>query len=131
MSDCDRHLPNKRQAYAILGELAAAPVPRIASVLKRAYHDDANWFGSHPLNERHGVAAIKEVWRDMPRALLIFIREAVRDGLGPRRAMAMRSDPGDELVNPQTAWYSNRLSLANSQTHLHDSSTYQSLCPGG
>ena len=68
MSDCDRHLGNKRQAYAILSELAAAPAPRIASVLKRAYHNDANWFGSHPLNERHGIAAIEDVWRDMRRA---------------------------------------------------------------
>ena len=64
----DRHLRNKRQAYATLRELAAAPAPRIASVLKRAYHEDADWFGSHPLNELHGIAAIENVWRDMRRA---------------------------------------------------------------
>ena len=35
--------------------------------------------------------------------LLIFIGEAVRDGLDPRRAVAIRSDSGDRLVGPQTA----------------------------
>ena len=35
--------------------------------------------------------------------LLIFIGEAARDGLDPQRAVAIRSDPGAELVNPQTA----------------------------
>ena len=64
----DRHLRNKRQAYAILAELAAAPAPQIASVLKRAYHHDADWFGSHPLNERHGIAAIEDVWLGMCQA---------------------------------------------------------------
>ena len=35
--------------------------------------------------------------------LLISIGEAVRDGLDPRRAVAIRSDGGAGLVNPQTA----------------------------
>ncbi len=35
--------------------------------------------------------------------LLIFIGEAVRDGLDPRRAVAIRNDGGDGSVNPQTA----------------------------
>ena len=39
----------------------------------------------------------------MMPTLLIFIGEAVRDGLDPRRAVAIRSDGGDGLVGPQTA----------------------------
>ncbi len=68
MSNGERHLRHKHQAHSILGKLAAAPAPEIASVLKRAYHDDARWFGSHPLNEREGIAAIEEVWRGMRAA---------------------------------------------------------------
>lgn len=68
MSDSGSRLSNKRRAYDSLRELAAAPVDRVRSVLAGIYHDDARWFGSHPLNEIQGIAAIEQVWRKMRRA---------------------------------------------------------------
>ena len=68
MIDTDVHLANKRRAYQSLAELAAAPDERLGSVLSGIYHEDARWFGSHPLNELEGIAAIEKVWRGMRRA---------------------------------------------------------------
>ena len=61
-------MANTRRAYDSLRELAAAPESRLGSVLAGIYHEDARWFGSHPLNELRGVAAIERVWRGMRRA---------------------------------------------------------------
>ncbi len=68
MTDPGSHLANKRRAHDSLRELAAAPNDRLGSVLGGIYHDDARWFGSHPLNEIQGIDAIGKVWREMRRA---------------------------------------------------------------
>ena len=68
MSDAGIHLANKRRACASLKELAASPEERLGRVLAGIYHEDARWFGSHPLNELQGIAAIENVWRGLCRA---------------------------------------------------------------
>ncbi len=78
MREVSIHLANKRRAYHSLRELAAAPEQRLGSVLARTYHADARWFGSHPLNEMQGIAAIEQVWRGMRRAFPDMER---RDGM--------------------------------------------------
>lgn len=63
------HLQNKRQIASALAELAELPESRIGAGLDRLYAPDAEWRGSHPLNDRNGTAAIAaEVWLPLRRA---------------------------------------------------------------
>ena len=57
------HLANKRFVHAALGALAEAQPGSLRSRLEAAYHPDAEWRGSHPMNEMRGIDAIEAtVW---------------------------------------------------------------------
>ncbi len=65
MTDGD-HLANKRFVRAALGAVAEATPATLEARLAAAYHSDAEWRGSHPLNEMRGVEAIAAtVWRPL------------------------------------------------------------------
>ncbi len=60
------HLRNKAFVRETLMALAEAKPGQIARRLAAAYHPDAEWRGSHPLNEMRGVDAMEEkVWRPL------------------------------------------------------------------
>ncbi len=57
------HLANKRFVHATLAALAEATPGTLKKRLADAYHPDAEWRGSHPMNEVSGVEAIAgQVW---------------------------------------------------------------------
>lgn len=65
-----RHLANKRLVHAALSALAEATPATLEARLAAAYHPDAHWRGSHPLNEMHGLPAIAAtVWRPLIAAM--------------------------------------------------------------
>jgi len=74
-------LKNKRHLYETLYALAAAGPDRLREHLEVAYHPNASWRGSHPLNEMMGLDNIEEtIWRplihsfpDLERRDLILI----------------------------------------------------------
>jgi len=69
MSDPSVHLANKRFVRDRLAALAESGPGRVIDRLEAAYHPDAHWRGSHPLNEMRGVAAIAAgVWLPLLRA---------------------------------------------------------------
>ncbi len=53
----------KVSARTLLQDLATG------RAVEQCYHSDARWWGSHPLNEKNGVEAIADVWRQLRRAL--------------------------------------------------------------
>jgi predicted ester cyclase len=60
------HLDNKRRVRDTLYALADATPATLDARLAAAYHPDAAWRGSHPLNEVRGVDAIAAtVWRPL------------------------------------------------------------------
>ncbi len=60
------HLANKRFVHEVLYELARATPQMLMQRLDAAYHPDAEWRGSHPLNEMRGLEAIAStVWRPL------------------------------------------------------------------
>ncbi len=66
MPDSNKHLQNKefldQQGY----QLASGGSRQLKARLKAMYHPDAEWRGSHPLNEVQGTDAIKEqVWQPL------------------------------------------------------------------
>jgi predicted ester cyclase len=64
-----QHLANKRFAYEALYDLARATPETLMRRLEHAYHPDAEWRGSHPLNEMRGLDAIAAtVWRPLHAA---------------------------------------------------------------
>lgn len=71
----------KAKIHAVLGKLAESTADSLSDNLREAYHPDAEWRGSHPLNEMKGVDAIRErVWSpllkafpDMERRNSIFV----------------------------------------------------------
>ena len=64
------HLTNKRHLYAALSRLAEAQGPDLRAVLSDLYRPDAEWRGSHPLNEMRGVEAMEaQVWQPLKRAM--------------------------------------------------------------
>ena len=75
------HLANKRFVHSALYELARATPQTLMARLQAAYHPDAAWRGSHPMNEMQGVEAIAAgAWRpllaafpDLERRDLILI----------------------------------------------------------
>lgn len=57
---------NKRRAHQLLQRLAEATPATVDAAVAEAYHPDASWRGSHPLNEMSGAAAIAAtVWRPL------------------------------------------------------------------
>jgi predicted ester cyclase len=59
-------LEAKRFVREALGALAEARPSEIASRLAAAYHPDAEWRGSHPMNEIRGIEAMERVvWRPL------------------------------------------------------------------
>lgn len=57
---------NKRAVRGFMAAIAEAKAENLDERLARAYHPDAGWRGSHPLNELQGVEAIAEtVWRPL------------------------------------------------------------------
>jgi predicted ester cyclase len=66
MSTSSIHLANKAFVRQALGAVAEATPATLDSRLEAAYHRDAQWRGSHPLNEMRGVDAITaRVWRPL------------------------------------------------------------------
>lgn len=64
------HLAHKRFVRAALGRVAEAGLGGIEAALAAAYHPQAQWRGSHPLNEMTGIEAIAEiVWKPLLRSL--------------------------------------------------------------
>ncbi len=60
------NLENKQKTKFLLDQLAHAGPGRLDQCLAAAYHPDAHWRGSHPLNEVRGLDAIKSVvWRPL------------------------------------------------------------------
>src|SRR5579864_6132516 len=63
------HLANKRSIRRLLTALAEATPDTLDTRLAAAYHDNANWRGSHPMNEMTGIEAIaNRVWRPLLHA---------------------------------------------------------------
>jgi len=63
------HLANKRFVRRALGALAEASPATLPARLRDAYHPDAEWRGSHPMNEVRGVDAMAEVvWGPLLRS---------------------------------------------------------------
>ncbi len=64
------HVANKRIVRDHLRAIADATSSGIEAALGRAYHPNAAWRGSHPLNEMSGVGAIAAVvWQPLMRSL--------------------------------------------------------------
>lgn len=60
------HIANKRFVHEALYALADASPATVEARLAAAYHPEAHWRGSHPLNEMKGVDAIAAtVWRPL------------------------------------------------------------------
>ncbi|OYW61884.1 MAG: hypothetical protein B7Z31_02115 [Rhodobacterales bacterium 12-65-15] len=60
----------KRRLAQALADLAEAPLAQLDSHLEGLCAPGIHWRGSHPLNERHGPAAIAaDVWRPLKTAL--------------------------------------------------------------
>lgn len=73
------HLANKHFVHGALSALAEATPLDLTRRLAAAYHPEASWRGSHPLNELHGLAAIEAtVWRPL---LLAFPDLERRDSI--------------------------------------------------
>lgn len=63
------HLANKRFVRQAMAEIAEAGPEGITAGLAQAYHPDAAWRGSHPMNEMTGLDAIEaQVWRPLQQA---------------------------------------------------------------
>lgn len=66
MSNDLKNLANKRNVSSALNALVEAGVNGIGSALAKAYHPDAQWRGSHPWNEIHGVGEIeRQFWQPL------------------------------------------------------------------
>lgn len=80
MNRAPLNLDNRAGVHAALKRLAAAKRSDIDQTIKDIYQPNARWFGSHPINELQGVAAIQDLWRtlrtsfpDMERRDSIFL----------------------------------------------------------
>ena len=80
-NDAARAAANKRRIKPILDALCGSGDRDLKARLSDAYHADAHWRGSHPLNEMNGVYAIEsivwgpllEAFPDIERRDTIFI----------------------------------------------------------
>jgi len=62
-------LHDKRRVKSLMDGIVCARSGALRERLAEAYHPDAHWRGSHPLNELHGVDAIEHtVWAPLHRA---------------------------------------------------------------
>lgn len=62
-------LQHKADVKAALDAIVKAGPGKLGKALENAYHPDAHWRGSHPLNEMDGVVAIEEtVWQPLLQA---------------------------------------------------------------
>jgi predicted ester cyclase len=69
MPTLSTHARNKRRVRQILAAIAEASPSTVGRAIADAYHEDAEWRGSHPLNEMRGPVAIAEiVWRPLLRS---------------------------------------------------------------
>lgn len=69
MTGTNLHIQNKRFVRDALYALADSSPGTLERRLEAAYHPDAEWRGSHPLNELRGVQAIADVvWRPLIRS---------------------------------------------------------------
>lgn len=60
------NLRNKIAARELLCAIASSSPAEVEARLDDAYHEDARWRGSHPLNEMQGIRAIAEkVWQPL------------------------------------------------------------------
>lgn len=67
--EAEDHAANKRRLRELLGRLAESRPQDAAAALTEAYHPQAGWRGSHPLNEMTGLDAIAErVWLPLLKA---------------------------------------------------------------
>ena len=63
------NLANKRAVRAGLQAIAESTPATLGARLAAIYHPDAHWRGSHPWNEKHGLAAIEQqVWAPLLQA---------------------------------------------------------------
>lgn len=66
----DTHARNKKTAWRLLRNLASDRSSDPSRQVESAYHADAQWFGSHPLNDVHGTGAIAaNVWAPLKQAM--------------------------------------------------------------
>lgn len=66
MSSEAAKLASKKRVKALLDSLASASLDMVEQRIAEAYHPDAEWRGSHPINEMRGVDAIASmVWKPL------------------------------------------------------------------
>ena len=64
------NLENKKHVYSTLFKLAGSTQKNLRANLEAAYHPNAHWRGSHPLNEVEGLDAIADkVWGPLLKAM--------------------------------------------------------------
>ena len=69
MSD-STHTRNKRAVWSALGSLASDRAKTSLASTNAVYHEDARWFGSHPINEARGADEIaQKVWDPLKAAM--------------------------------------------------------------
>jgi len=65
-----RHLHNKSKLYDEFAKLVDAGPTGLSLALRALYHPEAQWRGSHPLNELNGIDAIEDrVWLPLLAAI--------------------------------------------------------------
>ncbi|WP_375452270.1 ester cyclase [uncultured Devosia sp.] len=70
ISTADSIVENKRLVIEAIGAIAGGGLEGLEEHLTAAYHPDAKWRGSHPLNEMDGRPAIEtRVWRPLLTAM--------------------------------------------------------------
>ena len=68
--DPARNRANKRRVQAAQQEIARAPLAQLGEALAAAYHEDADFRATHPVNHVVGRAALqREFWAPLRRAL--------------------------------------------------------------
>ncbi len=68
--DPERNLANKRLVQAAQQDITQAPLEQLGEAIAAAYHEDADFRATHPVNDVVGRAAIQsEFWGPLRRAL--------------------------------------------------------------
>ena len=68
--DQERNLANKRLVQAAQQSITQAPLDQLGEAIAAAYHEDAAFHGTHPVNDIVGRAAIqRKFWEPLRRAL--------------------------------------------------------------
>ena len=66
MNDQSNVVHNKKLVKAAMDAIAHSSIESLSETLYKAYHKDAEWRGSHPLNELNGVDQIERVvWKPL------------------------------------------------------------------